>query len=273
MLSSQRWAYFGEGRDLASITTVDVGEWIQWLYKQPNGRGGRLTQATARKALSCLSDLFKRAKSEGYSLQNPTSDLYHKPRPEQTTATYWEPWQVALLLEAARSLPADHVHRGRGNGGRILAGTYPWIYPLVATAALTGLRKAELLGLMVDDVDLHLNRIFVRPNAHRPLKTKRATRTAPIWPQLREILQEWMYGGETPRTSGLLFTAPGRGVVGDLRKSFDQMGELCGLEEAEVRTRRFRHTYCSARLATVQKILKPGHEPTDSDAWEYVEQL
>jgi hypothetical protein len=49
------------------------------------------------------------------------------------------------------------------------------------------------------------------------------------------------------------------------------MGELCGLESGEVRTRAFRHTYCSARLQTVQRIVKPGKDPADDDAWDFVE--
>ncbi len=43
------------------------------------------------------------------------------------------------------------------------------------------------------------------------------------------------------------------------------------MEEGEVRTRQFRHTYCSARLQTVQRIFKPGKEPADNEAWDYVE--
>ena len=49
------------------------------------------------------------------------------------------------------------------------------------------------------------------------------------------------------------------------------MGELCGMEPGEVRTRAFRHTYCSARLQTVQRILAPGRDLTDEDAWEFIE--
>ena len=80
-----------------------------------------------------------------------------------------------------------------------------------------------------------------------------------------------MYGGETTRTLGLLFPSPSGGMVRDIRKSLDAAGKLSGIEAGEVRTRRFRHTYCSARLQTLQRILKPGREPDDPDAWEYVE--
>jgi len=198
-----------------------------------------------------MSDLFKRAKSEGYCLQTPTTDLYHKPTPEQTTANWWEPWQVALLIEAARTLPPDHVLGGRGNGGKIKAGTYPWIYPLVATAALTGLRKAELLGLLVDDVDLHLNRIFVRPNEHRPLKTKRATRTVPIWLQLRDILLPYI-NARSDELDGLLFPSNRSDddtMLDNVDRSLDKIGNRARIERPRLNT--FRHSYISARVQTL----------------------
>ena len=60
-------------------------------------------------------------------------------------------------------------------------------------------------------------------------------------------------------------------MVGDLRKSLDAMGALCGMESGEVRIRAFRHTYCSTRLATLQRILRPGMNATDLKAWDHVE--
>ena len=55
-------------------------------------------------------------------------------------------------------------------------------------------------------------------------------------------------------------------MIGDLRKSLDTIGKLAGMDLGEVRTRRFRHTYCSTRLETVQRILEPGTK----DEWDYV---
>jgi len=52
-------------------------------------------------------------------------------------------------------------------------------------------------------------------------------------------------------------------MVGDMRKSLDSMGELTGFAAGEVRTRRFRHTYCSARLQTVNRIRLSSHKRTD----------
>ena len=61
------------------------------------------------------------------------------------------------------------------------------------------------------------------------------------------------------------------GIVGNIRQSLDATSRLCGVGDGKMRTRPFRHTYCSARLQTVQRILKPGGDPSDENAWEYIE--
>ena len=124
----------------------------------------------------------------------------------------------------------------------------------------------------MEDVSFDRGLVYFHPNARRGLKTKTSHRDVTLWPQLREILQTWIFGGEQPRTEGLLFPATagaGGGMVGNLRKSLDEIGKLCGMREGEVRTKAFRHTYCSTRLQTVNTVLKPGHKTTDPDAWTY----
>jgi integrase len=178
-------------------------------------------------------------------------------------ALFFEVSEGALLLEAARVLEM----RDRGSGT-----TTPGLHAIVATFLLTGGRKSEVLGLDVEDVSFDRGVIHFRPNAHSGLKTKTSVRTVPLWAQLRDILQGWMYGGDSPRTHGLLLPAYHGGRIRNLRKSLDAIGEMCGMDEGEVRTGRFRHTYCSVRLATVQRIVKPGKDPaTDPDPYEYVE--
>jgi len=177
---------------------------------------------------------------------------------------------AALPLEAARVLE-EHGRRSVGAEDNRVNATLG-LYPIIATFLPTGGRKAEVLGLDVEDVRFDRGLVRFRPNAHRRLETETSLRDVPLWPQLRQILQEWMYAGETPRTSGLLFPSPTGGTVHGLRKSLDAIARLAGMDEGEVRTRRFRHTYCSARLQTVQRIVKPGKDPaTDSDPYEWVE--
>jgi integrase len=259
--------HFGRGRDPSTIVPDDVRAWSEALAE-----GDRRKPGTVRHYLNALSGLYGRAQEGLYVAPgyNPVSALQEKPTGRWGgEATFFEVAEAALLLEAARVLDARQRERPGRAGNR--APATPGLYPIIATFLLTGGRKSEVLGLDVEDVSFDRGLVRFRPNAHRRLKTQTSVRVVPLWPQLREILQAWMYDRETPRTSGLLFPTPGGGMVSDLRKSLDAMSELCGMEPGEVRTRAFRHTYCSARLQTVQRILGPGRDPTDEDAWEFIE--
>lgn len=192
---------------------------------------------------------------------NPVAALQEKPTSHRKTeAKFFEVPEAALLLEAARILEEQNRKSAT-----------PGLHPIIGTFLLTGGRKSEVLGLDVEDVSFDRGLIRFRPNEHRGLKTSTSHRTVPIWPQLREILQRWVFGGDSPRTEGLLFPSPSGGMTVNLRKSLDEMGKLCGMEPGEVRTRAFRHTYCPARLQTVQRILRPGADPSDEDSFDYVE--
>ena len=258
---------FGNHRDPRSIEPADVRAWADTL-----AAGGDRKPGTVRHYLNALSGLYGRAQEGLYvdPQYNPVALLQEKPTGNwKGEAAFLEVADAALLLEAARILDSKERLQPGSDGNRVNA--VRGLHAIVATFLLTGGRNSEVLGLDVDDVSFDRGLVRFRPNAHRGLKTQTSSRAVPIWPQLREILQGWMFGGEQPRTEGLLFPATSGGLIGDLRKSLDAMGRLCGMDEGEVRTRRFRHTYCSARLQTVQRILRPGRKPDDDDAFEYVE--
>ena len=259
--------YFGGGRDPRTIEPEEVSDWAEKLAEDGTRKPG-----TVRHYLNALGGLYTRAEEglwvdPGY---NPVAALVEKPSGwRRGEAAFLEMTDAALYLEAARLLgDRDRLMPGLA-GNRVRA--MPGWYPIVATFLLTGGRQSEVMGLDVDDVSFDRGEIHFRPNAHRRLKTLTSVRTVPLWPQLREILQEWMYGGETPRTSGLLFPSSTGAMVGNLRQSLDATARLCGIDGGKLRTRPFRHTYCSARLQTVQRILKPGGDPSDENAWEYIE--
>ena len=260
-------AYFGEGRDPRTIKAEHVGDWAEKLAK-----GGTRKPGTVRHYLNALGGLYARAQEgewvdTGY---NPVAAKMEKPTGKRRSeAAFLEMAVAALLLEAARTIESRETRIPGHEGNRVNA--TPGLYPIIATFLLTGGRFSEVMGLDVEDVSFDEKEIHFRPNAHRGLKTGTSERTVPLWPQLREILQEWMFGGETPRTSGLLFPSVSGSMAGDIRKSLDTMAAGCGMNKGELRSRRFRHTYCSARLQTVQRILKPGGDPNSSDDWEYIE--
>ena len=259
--------YFGEDRDPRTIEPAEVSEWAKALAAVGTRKPG-----TVRHYLNSLSGLYRRAQ-EGLWVEpgyNPVAAMMEKPSGHwRGEAEYMEMADAALYLESARVLGGkERLMPGlAGNRVRAMSG---W-YPIVATFLLTGGRQSEVMGLAVEDVSFDRGEIHFRPNAYRGLKTQTSIRTVPLWPQLREILQEWMYGGDTPRTSGLLFPSPSGAVVGNLRQTLDATARLAGFEGGKLRTRPFRHTYCSARLQTVQRILKPGGDPSDETAWEYIE--
>src|SRR6266705_5988598 len=189
--------FFGAERDLASITVADVRRWANRLLATTNGRKGTMSASSVRHHLSCLSNLYKRARAErvvpsGY---DPVGDFDEKPSPRRAEAKWLEMPDAAVLLEAARTYrPAS------GKGGWR---TVSFAYELSATFLLTGGRESEVLGLEVEDVSLDRGVVTFRPNAWRRLKTAPSHRSVPLWPQLEQILRPYVFGERPP--SRLLF--------------------------------------------------------------------
>jgi integrase len=139
-------------------------------------------------------------------------------------------------------------------------------FPLLATFLLTGGRSSEVLGLEFEDLSFDRRTITFRPNGQRRLKTSTSHRTVPMWPQLKEVLREYVFGGQAP-ISGLLFPSyriiaidPETGepkrtplMSTDVRKILDAVAERAGWGAGEIRSKMFRHTYTAARLQTVER--------------------
>jgi integrase len=115
-----------------------------------------------------------------------------------------------------------------------------------------GARETEVLGLEVQDVNFERKTVTFRPNQWRGLKTRTSHRTVPLWPQLEAILRDYLR--ESARVGGLLFPSPrlnDTSMVSDFRKALDAVAERAGWKAGEVRSKAFRHTYCAARLQTL----------------------
>lgn len=204
-----------------------------------------------RKYLNSVSNMYARALSEKYVKQNPLADMYSKPTEVSQEAPYLSPAEAALLLESARTYRAP-----------VEDGAFAYMYPLLATFLLTGGRKSEVLGLGVDDVSLRLGKVYVHPNRWRRLKTKSSKRSVPLWPQLREILEEYMI--ERERTGGLgsLLFPSARGetetMISDVRKDPERIAVRAGFPKGHVKLHMLRHTYTAARIQTTEHG-KPVH--------------
>jgi integrase len=246
--------FFGAGRDIQTISVPDVQRWMQRLTTQTSSRNELvdgvkvfepITGATIRQHLNSLSNLYRRAISEhvvplGY---NPAAALLDKPTSDRVEAAWLEVPDAALLLEAARL-----AHK---------AGKVPgYVYPMLATFLLTGGRRAEVLGLEVADVSFDHRTVRFRKNASRArLKTRTSQRTVPLWPQLEEILRPYVFSPDRPPTRLLFprFGATGEAMLTDFRKVVNRVTVPAGWAPGAITSKLFRHTYCSARLATLDR--------------------
>jgi integrase len=235
--------HFGATRDLTAISVSDVHGYVDVLRARSNGRDGTLGAGAIRHHLNVLSNVFKTAQSlEKVPIgHNPVALLLDKPEGQPEEAKWLHVHEGALLLESARTYVPKRPDAAM-----------PFIYPLMATYLLTGGRETEVLGLEVADVNFDAACITFRPNQWRRLKTKKSHRTIPLWPQLAAILKEYLK--TSGRKTGLLFPSPRLtepGMVTDFRKALDAVAERAGWKEGEIRSKMFRHTYCAARLQTL----------------------
>jgi integrase len=218
--------------------------------------------------------------------------LSEKPPRGQHEAHWLEVHEAALLLEAARQLraiggtrlDAEQIAQLRadwaagGRSKRALARTYgvsdvvigrilrgeqeasapsdeaAFAYPLVATFLLSGGRRAEVLGLELDDVSFDRKTITFRPNRWRRLKNRRSHRVVPLWPQLEAILRPYLDQRVVEHGGRLLFPSFASGAEArliEIRKLLDRVAERAGYRRGEFYTRALRDTYCAARLQTL----------------------
>jgi integrase len=232
----------GGQTQLVRVTVERVRGLVAALRRLPNRRGGAMSDGNVRHHLSALSGVYQRAQSEGWVAPgfNPIGALLEKPTGTAQEARWLEVPDAALLLEAARTY--------RGNDAET-----PFAYGMVATFLLTGGRETEVYGLELDDVSFERNTVTFRPNTWRRLKTKGSHRVIPLWPQLADVLREHLRGPHRP-TGDLLFPSLAAGseaLLTDSRKLLDRIAARAGWKPGEIRTKMFRHTYCAARLQTL----------------------
>jgi integrase len=238
-------AHFGAERDLCTITAADIRMWAEEL--QVSGRSG----GTVRHFLNSLSNLYRRAQAEGCVIPgyNPVAALLEKPSARREEARWLEVHETALLLEAARTYQPKRTDLAM-----------PFTYPLLAAFVLTGGRRSEVLCLEVDDISFDRRTVTFRPNHWREtlglrsaMKTDTSWRAIPLWPQLEGILRSYVFPKDRTPRSGLLFPSyrTGEPAVCDVRKLIDAVAVRAGWKPGEITSKMFRHTYCAARLQTL----------------------
>jgi integrase len=194
-------------------------------------REGRATKSVLNY-LGLLHSIFAHGQRRGWCTQNPCKQI-DKPRKRSGDAEirFLDETQLEALL---REVPDDHL----GAVERVL----------YLTAAMTGLRQGELLGLRWRDVDWLAGRVrvrqsFVRGEFGTP-KSQRSSRSVPLADRVSAALDDHHRRSLYGRDEDLVFAHPHLGRPLDrskLLKRFKAAAGRAGLRD--VRFHDLRHTF------------------------------
>jgi integrase len=230
-----------------------------------------LAPKTVRNVLTFLHSVFEHAIDRGWASQNP---VRRASRPKRQRAGDANPdlqfLTVSELEAVLRAIPDDVVVREPAptRNGRVGSAPPvpsdvlgPVIRVVILTAAMTGLRQSELLGLRWRDVDWAAQRIRVRnawvrgehsAEGKSDLSTRRSVPTAD---RLARELDRWsqrtLYGAD----DDLVFAHPQSGRPLDRTKLSRRFKQAC--TDAGVRVVRFhdlRHTFATRLAASGQPM-------------------
>jgi integrase len=165
---------------IGDIRAFKVEEWLKSLDKADG------TKAKTKAVFSCL---YQHAMRYGWAERNPIREVRQSAKPEREFDVLTDDETVALLAD----LPAH---------ARTMA----------VLAAVTGLRRGELVGLKWNDVDfakgqIHIRRSVVEQEEGEP-KTKGSKRPVPMEPALAYCLNQWRLQTKFSKQEDWVFASP-----------------------------------------------------------------
>jgi len=255
--------HLGE-RKITDISTADVEALGRMLMK--NG----LAPKSVRNILGFLHGVFEHGIDRGWLRENPARRA-EKPRRGGSGANPDIQFLTVSELEAViRAMPDHIVIRAPAPTRRGRPGPAPPPSPdvlgpvlrvLILTAAMTGLRQSELLGLRWRDVDWTAQRIrvrntFVRGEHSSQGKSDLSTRrSVPMADRLAGELDRWSKRSEYRADGDLVFAHPQTGSPLDRSKVSKRFKTAC--RDAGVREVKFhdlRHTFATRLAASGQPL-------------------
>lgn len=173
-------AFFGEDRDVATITPEDADLWRVAIAEATAGEGrrrkkrttpdNRLSKATIAKRVHTARRLFGLAVRWGFMAANPFGDVKPGSQSNPTRNHYVDGPTIDAVLDACPS---------------------PEWRALIGLCRYAGLRCPSEAGLLRwQDVDFHAGRLQIRSPKTEGHGEAHAMRLAPLVPRLRLILTE-----------------------------------------------------------------------------------
>jgi integrase len=209
-------------------------------------REGRATKSVLNY-LGLLHSIFAHGQKRGWCSQNPCKQVDRPRKNRDAEIRFLDETELEAVL---REVPDDHL----GAVERVL----------YLTAAMTGLRQGELLGLRWRDVDwlagrLRVRQSFVRGEFGTP-KSQRSSRSVPLADRVSAALDDHYRRSLYGRDADLVFAHPHLGRPLDrskLLKRFKAAARRAGLRD--VRFHDLRHTF-GTRLVASGTALRPVQE-------------
>jgi integrase len=232
-------------KPLVKITTADVESYLARALATRSVK-------TARNELGLLHGIFEFAQRRGVATRNPCRAVDKPEAPARDAdIRFLDLTELEALL---RAVPDDHL----GAVERVL----------YLTAATTGMRQGELLGLRWMDVDWPGRRIRVRRSyvrgEHGTPKSKRSSRAVPLVDRVGGELDRLYRASRYQADEDLVFAHPHTGRPLDRSKVLRRFKRCCqrvGLRR--VRFHDLRHTFGTRMAAqgvpmrTIQEMM--GH--------------
>jgi integrase len=254
LLDKYALRYFAPSTTVGEVTPLMVSKFIGWLVKQPNGRGGTLSDKSVRNTLGPLMACLATAKREGLIRENPAvgAALPHRPRIEEDE-------------ELPRPFP-------RIDGTETMELVVQLVHPshrlMFELLAATGARRSELLAFEVRHLHLSGGEPHVKVRQRTrwqkgsgqvlgALKSRHARRDVPIPLDLADRLRSHVAG----RDGGALVFASPTGRPYDPHHLHARVlvpaCEEAGVEWAGFHT--FRHTIASRMFAAGRNAVQVQH--------------
>lgn len=185
--------YFGH-KKLSSIRPKDIINWKHDLLEKGDPETGRpLAAATVNRALATLKVMLREAVRYGYLQSNPAADVGVLKEGPKARGTLTQ-------KEAAELLDSHTIDT-------VWEGNYQ-MYVLNLTAAQTGMRLGEILGLTTDAVrtgELEVKHTWNGPEYGLGDTKTHESRTIPISPKLESHLRSLIAMREDPGPWDLVF--------------------------------------------------------------------
>jgi integrase len=263
-------------RKITDVDRGDVEALIRVLLKK------KLAPKSVRNILGFLHGVFEHGIDRGWVRENPVRRVEKPGRARKGGSADLQFLSPSELEAVVRAIPDKVVLRQPAPRRRGRAGPAPPPSPdvlgpvlrlIILTAAMTGLRQSELLGLRWRDIDwvsqrVRVRNVFVRGEHSSQGKSDLSTRrSVPLASRLARELELWSRRTAYNDEDDLVFAHPSKGTPLDGSKVSKRFKAAC--VEAGVRPVRFhdlRHTFATrlaasgAPLRTIQEFL--GHADT-----------